>query len=257
MSELIQVELKGQILSITLARPDKKNALTVAMYRALTDAIDRADSDPQIRVVHITGTADSFSSGNDLSDFLAASQSQQSGDNPAQCLLHRLNSFNKPIVAAVNGMAIGIGTTLLLHCDLVYAARSARFQLPFVDLGLVPEGGSSAILPAMLGHRRAAELLLACESLDATQAVDCGIVNRVCDDSELQAFSWQQAEKLAAKPPAAIQQAKAMLKHNPSKPLAQVIDDEIELFLKRLRSPEAAEAMAAFMERRKPDYSRF
>lgn len=257
MSEQINVELRGQILSITLARPDKKNALTVAMYHGLTEAIDRAAADPQVRVVHITGTADSFSSGNDLGDFLAASQSQQAGLNPAQCLLHRLNSFDKPIVAAVNGMAIGIGTTLLLHCDLVYAASSARFQLPFVDLGLVPEGGSSAILPVMLGHRRAAELLLACESLDASQAVEFGIANRVCDDSELQAFSWQQAEKLATKPPAALQQAKAMLKQNPAKPLAQVIDDEIELFLQRLRSPEAAEAMAAFMERRQPDFSRF
>ncbi len=256
MSEHIQVELTGSIMAITLARPEKKNALTIEMYHALCDAFDRAEANPEIRVVHITGSADSFSSGNDLGDFMAAGQ-PQAGEIPGQLLLHRLNSFNKPIVAAVNGMAIGIGTTMLLHCDLVYAADSARFQLPFVDLGLVPEGGSSAILPTMLGHRRAAELLLACEPLNAEQAVAYGIVNRSCEDSQLQAYSWQKAEALAAKPPAALQQAKAMLKRNPSQPLAQVIDDEIELFVQRLGSPEAAEAMAAFMERRKPDFSRF
>ncbi len=256
MNAPIEVELKDRILAVKLARSEKKNALTVAMYQALCDDFDRAQSDSEVRVVHITGTGDSFSSGNDVGDFLAAAQ-QETGDNPAQRLLHRLNCCKKPVVAAVNGMAIGIGSTLLLHCDLVYAARSARFQLPFVDLGLVPEGGSSAILPAMLGHRRAAALLLACESLDAGQAVEFGIVNQVCEDAELQALSWKKAQALAAKPPAALQQAKAMLKRNPSLPLAQVIDDEIGLFMQRLSSPEAGEAMSAFMERRQADFSRF
>lgn len=259
MNEQIQVELKGHILAITMVRPEKKNALTVAMYNSLADAFDRADADAQVRVVHITGCDTSFSSGNDLKDFLADDHPPMDVPPmdvpPPVRLLHSLNRCSKPIVAAVNGLAIGIGTTMLLHCDLVYLARSARLQMPFVDLGVVPEGASSALLPMMLGHCRAAELLIACEPMDAQQAVDLGFGNRVCDESELQEFSWQKAEALAAKPAAAVQLTKAMLKANRSKPVAQAIDDEFVIFEQRLQSPEAKEAMSAIMERRKPDFS--
>ncbi|HEY5718294.1 MAG TPA: enoyl-CoA hydratase-related protein [Motiliproteus sp.] len=248
MSEWIKVERQGAILSITLNRPEKKNALTVAMYQRLQQALHAADSDPEVRVVHLTGSADSFSAGNDLADFIAAGQ-QTVTDNPAQALLHQLHRQRKPVVVAVNGLAIGIGTTLLLHCDFVYAARSARFKLPFVDLGLVPEGGSSALLPQMMGHRRAAELLLACELFGAEQAVAWGIANRVCDDDELTAISWEMATRLAEKPPLALQQAKAMLKANPGRPLDEVIDSEIAEFLQRLQQPEALQALAQQVNR--------
>jgi len=243
MHELIKVEQQGAILAITLARPEKKNALTVAMYQRLCDALRAADAEPSVRVVLITGSGDSFSAGNDLADFIAAGQ-QTLSDNPAQRLLHQLHGQRKPIVAAVNGLAIGIGTTLLLHCDFAYAARSARFKLPFVDLGLVPEGGSSALLPQMLGHRRAAELF------DGAAAVGYGIVNAVCEDSELTRVSWAMAQKLAAKPPQALQQAKAMLKANSGQPLGAVIDSEIAEFLQRLTSVEAQQALAALMQPR-------
>lgn len=248
MTEQVQYEIKGAVASIVLNRADKKNALTVAMYRRLVALLQAADADEAVRVIHITGSGDSFSAGNDLADFIAAGQ-QAVGDNPALRLLHQLHGQRKPVVAAVNGVAIGIGTTLLLHCDFAYAARSARFKLPFVDLGLVPEGGSSAILPQTLGHRRAAELLLACESFDPADAERYGIVNAVCDDAVLLDTSWTMAERLAAKPPLALQQAKAMLKANNGQPLNQVIDSEVEEFLRRLSRPEALQVLAALTRR--------
>ncbi|WP_210397448.1 enoyl-CoA hydratase/isomerase family protein [Motiliproteus sediminis] len=246
MTDLVQYQTRGAIAAIVLNRADKKNALTVAMYQRLLELLQQADADESIRAIHITGSGDSFSAGNDISDFIAAGQ-QAVHDNPALRLLHQLHRQRKPLVAAVNGVAVGIGTTLLLHCDFAYAAQSARFKLPFVDLGLVPEGGSSSLLPQMLGHRRAAELLLACESFGPDEAESYGILNGVCADDQLLATSWAMAERLATKPPQALQQAKAMLKANSGRPLAEVIDSEVEEFMRRLSSPEALQALSAFV----------
>ncbi len=255
----IDSHLQERVLCVRINRPEKRNALTLQMYLALTQILARAENDPQVRVVLISGCEQSFSSGNDIADFIAAG----AGDNdvsavrPALDFLRQIAAFSKPLVAAVNGTAIGIGTTMLLHCDLVYAARSARFQLPFVNLGLVPEGGSSQLLPAMLGHQKAAELLMLGESFDARKACDLGLVNEVLEDESLQSFARERALQLAARPPAALAATKALLKSGRNQPLSQVLEQEGERFSERLHSAEAREAFAAFNERRQPDFSRF
>lgn len=248
MTALIQSERQGKVLSITLNRSDKKNALTTAMYEELTASFERGDRDDAVAVVHITGSGDSYCAGNDIADFMAAAEGGAS-DSPGRLFLQQLHRQHKPIVAAVNGVAVGIGVTMLLHFDIAYAADDARFRLPFVDLGLVPEGGSSAILPQLLGHRRASELLLAGQGFDAECAERWGIVNGICSPDQLLSRSWSMAERLAEKPPGALQQAKAMLKRNPGQPLAQVIDSEVEAFMARLVTDEARQALSAFLHR--------
>lgn len=249
MSTQIQGSRRGKIFAISLQRADKKNSLTTAMYQTLTELLAEADRDEAVAVVHLTGSGDSFCAGNDLNDFMAAAERGEE-DSPARAFLQQLHRQRKPIVVAVNGVAVGIGVTMLLHCDLVYATTGAPFRLPFVDLGLVPEGGSSALLPQMLGHRRAAELLLVGRKFDAEAAVEMGIVNEVCPADQLQAHSWSMAELLAAKPPQALQEAKAMLKKNPSQPLAEVIDSEVEQFMARLGCEEAKQVLNGLMKPR-------
>ena len=246
MDELIQSECIGKILSITLNRAGKKNALSTAMYEALTRLFVQGDKDDTVAVIHITGSGDSFCAGNDIGDFLAAAR-HGALDSPARLFLQQLNRQRKPVVAAVNGMAVGIGVTMLLHFDFVYAATDARFRLPFVDLGLVPEGGSSALLPLMLGHRRASELLMAGSGFDAASAGRLGIVNAVLSTEQLIVRSWAMAELLAGKPPLALQQTKAMMKLNPGQPLAKVIDSEVDQFMDCLRASEAQRALRALM----------
>src|SRR6266704_3336510 len=182
MADQVSVEVTDRILSVRMDRPEKKNALTRAMYIAMTEALRQAEANSAVRVIFITGTGDSFTAGNDLVDFANAAPGETS---PAIAFLQTLAGAQKPVVAAVNGTAIGIGTTMLLHCDLVYAASSARFQLPFVNLGLCPEAASSFILPRMMGHHRAAELLFLGGPFDAGMARDFGIVNEVYADQEL------------------------------------------------------------------------
>ncbi len=249
MNPQVHGERRGNILAISLRRPDKKNALTTPMYQVLTDLFAEADRDKAVAVIHLTGSGDSFCAGNDLSDFMAAAERGET-DSPARAFLQQLHRQRKPIVVAVNGVAIGIGVTLLLHCDLVYAAVGAPFRLPFVDLGLVPEGGSSALLPPMLGHRRAAELLLAGRPFDAETAVEFGIINAVCPADQLSTHSWAMAELLAAKPQQALQEAKAMLKKNPAQPLAEVIDSEIDQFMACLAGDEAQQVLRGLMKPR-------
>jgi len=208
-----------------------------------------------VRVVLFTGEAGCFTSGNDLGDFLKSPPTGE--DSPVGRFLTALASFPKPVVAAVSGPAIGIGTTMLLHCDLALADETARFRLPFVNLALVPEAASSLLLPAMVGHRVASELFLLGDAFDAETARRHGIINRVCASDTLESEALALAERLAAQPPEAIRHTKALLKHNGADAVAETMRREGAIFRKRLASPEAMEAMQAFMARREPDFSRF
>jgi len=243
-----------RVLSIRMDRPEKKNALTRTMYIAMTDALRQAEANAAVRAILITGTADCFTAGNDLVDFANAAPGESS---PAIAFLQTLAAAEKPVVAAVNGTAIGIGTTMLLHCDLVYAASSARFQLPFVNLGLCPEAASSFILPRMMGHHRAAELLFLGAPFGAGTARELGIVNEVYADRDLLVEAKSKAAQLAEKPPAALRITKALLKHTTAGAKAEAMEREAKQFLMLLQGPEAREAMTAFMQRRKPDFSNF
>ena len=254
MAEHIIVSVQDRVLTLRLDRPEKKNALTLGMYRGMIEALQQAEADPAVRVVLITGTADCFTAGNDLMDFANAKPGETS---PAITYLQTLAAAQKPVIAAVAGVAVGIGTTMLLHCDLAYAASGARFQLPFVNLGLCPEAGSSVLLPALMGHRRAAELLLFGEPFSAEAACALGIVNAVLPASELLATATAKAQQLAEKPPSALRTTKALLKHSAAGTIADAMARETEKFAALLQGPEAREAMMAFMQRRKPDFSKF
>ncbi|WP_282607157.1 enoyl-CoA hydratase [Pelagibius sp. Alg239-R121] len=254
MTDTILTHCEDRILKITINRPDKKNALTLAMYDQMTAAVEAAQNDSEVRVVTITGTGDAFSSGNDLADFL--SHPPTPGDSPAARFLHTIAGAEKPLIAAVNGLAIGIGTTLLLHCDLAYAAVSAKFQLPFVNLALVPEAGSSLLLPQVAGHKKAAELLMLGEMFDPETAREAGLINGVCADVALEQTVMEVSRRLAAKPPEALRLTKALLKDH-SGDAGERINKELGHFAHRLESPEAHEAMQAFMEKRLPDFSKF
>jgi enoyl-CoA hydratase/carnithine racemase len=252
---LVLAEVKDRILHVTMNRPEKKNALSLAMYDALTAALERADSDDEIRVVLITGTGGAFTSGNDVLDFMNAPPADDS--SPVVRFLRAITHMHKPIVAAVNGIAIGIGTTMLLHCDLAYAGEGAKFQMPFVNLGLCPEAASSLLLPQYLGHRKAAELILLGEKFDAQTALACGLVNGVVPDADLLATAQAKAAQLAAQPPASLRISKALLKAGNQAAIQHQMAEEGRHFLERLTSLEAVEAFTAFIERRKPDFSAF
>ncbi|NKB42810.1 MAG: enoyl-CoA hydratase [Alphaproteobacteria bacterium] len=254
MSEHIKSSHAGGILTLTISRPEKKNALTVAMYAALADAISDADNNKDVRVVLITGSEDSFTAGNDLKDFLDNPPVDPS--SPVFRFMHAIAGAKKPVVAAVNGLAIGIGTTMLLHCDLVYAVDTARFQLPFVNLGLVPELGSSLVLPAIAGRAQAAELLMFGDPFNAAKAKEIGLINTVCSAEDLISTAQSAAEKLAAKPPVALRKTKALLNMNVDDIRAR-IDQEAKVFGEQLNSAEVKEAIAAFFEKRVPDFSKF
>lgn len=254
MAEHIVVSVQERVLSIQLDRLEKKNALTRGMYMGMNEALQQAESDPNVRVVVISGTQDCFTAGNDLMDFANAKPGETS---QAILYLQALAAAQKPVIAAVGGVAVGIGTTMLLHCDLVYAASDARFQLPFVNLGLCPEAGSSMLLPALMGHRRAAELLFFGEPFNAEAAHALGIVNAVLPVSELLATAMAKAKLLAEKPPSALRTTKALLKRGTTESIADAMTAETGKFAALLQGPEAREAMMAFMQRRKPDFSKF
>jgi enoyl-CoA hydratase/carnithine racemase len=252
-AKCILVDPQEGILRIKINRPEKKNALTFAMYQELANALTRADQDDLVRVVLLTGTEECFCAGNDLGDFKKISLGKERLRNP---FVPAISGFKKPIVAAVSGVAIGIGTTMLLHCDLVYAAANARFQLPFVNLGLCPELGSTVLLPLLMGHQRAAELFLLGEPFSVEKAREAGIVNAVCPQGELMNFALETARKLAAQPPAAACLTKALMKRGREMAVKTALEEEFYHFGQRLLSPEAKEAFQAFAERRKPDFSR-
>jgi enoyl-CoA hydratase/carnithine racemase len=252
----VQVTTADRITTIRLDRPDKKNALTFEMYGAMGGALEAAAADPAVRAVVIAGSRECFTAGNDLGDFARVARGGATTEPSAAFgFLRSLASFDKPLVAAVAGVAIGVGTTMLLHCDLVYAAPNARFKVPFVDLGLVPEAGSSILLPLIVGPRRAAQLLLLGEQLDAPTARDWGLVTGVADDFEAVAFA--AARRLAASAPAALRITKSLVRRGHHDAVLEAMRIEGEAFAERLRSPEAMEAFQAFAERRAPDYTRF
>lgn len=255
MSEHVKVSEARGILEVRISRPERRNALTHEMYTALDEALRHAADTPAVRVVLLTGTADCFTAGNDMQDFLNNPPKGQ--DSPVMRFLARLVDFEKPIVAAVVGPAVGVGTTMLLHCDLVYVGTSARLQMPFVNLGLCPEAGSSLLVPALVGHQRAAELLLLGDAISGEDAVELGLANEVFEDGECLLRARGQAERLAAQPAAAVRLTKKLMRLAGAATLREQMQVEGKHFDERLGSPEAREAMTAFVEKRKPDFSRF
>jgi len=251
----ILTERGDGVLRIEFNRPEKKNAITAAMYGALAEALVAADADDAVRVVLIHGKPDAFTSGNDLGDFLANPPRDENA--PTFRFLRAVSQFGKPLVAAVSGVAVGIGTTLLLHCDLVYAAGGTRFALPFVNLALVPEAASSFLLPRLAGWQRAAELLLLGEPFSDEKAREIGLVNEIVAPEALLDTAMAAARKLAQKPPGALRLTKSLMKQGLIAEIGLAMTREGKVFAERLNAPEAKEAFNAFLEKRKPDFSRF
>jgi enoyl-CoA hydratase/carnithine racemase len=251
MSEFVKAELTDGILLVTLNRPAKKNALTQPMYAVMADAIERAQTDPDVKVVVFTGVGDMFTAGNDLGDFDISSDGELA---PVARFLANMASTDVPLIAAVNGAAIGVGTTMLLHFDQNFASPTASFALPFINLGLVPEAGSSKLLVAQCGYQNAAKLLMLGEIFSALDAKDFGIVNSIADDVLVAAMAY--AAKLATKPKQALRATKRLMRRD-AEPLAETMKQEVILFSQGLGSPEFTEAVAAFAEKRTPNFTQF
>ncbi len=249
----ILIDTTDGVMTLTLNRVEKKNSFTQAMYAACAAALEQASTDNAVRAVVLQGHATIFSAGNDIGDFLSAPPASQ--DSPVFHFLRALATFPKPLVAAVCGPAVGIGTTLLFHCDLVYAGDNAAFSMPFVNLGLCPEAGSSLLVPQMMGYHRAAEALLLGEPFMAEAALEVGLVNRVVPPMEANGVAQTQARKLAAKPLNSLVETKRLMKKGQTAQVLQVIAEEGQRFGEMLREPAAREAFTAFMEKRRPDFS--
>jgi enoyl-CoA hydratase/carnithine racemase len=243
------------VATIEIARPEKKNAITQDMYQQMADALRAADAAGGVRAVLITGQPGIFTSGNDLEDFMG--RPPRGEDAPVFQFMHALLDCGKPVVAAVTGAAIGIGTTMLLHCDLVFVADDARLAMPFVGLGLVPEFASSLVVPQLMGNRRAAEKLLLGDPFTGEQAVECGIANAVLAGSEVLNHARRIAERFNHLAPGAVRQSKQLIREPQREAVKAAIAREAEIFSARLRSPEAMEAFQAFFQKRKPDFSKF
>ncbi len=249
----ILTQVRDGVMAIEFNRPDKKNALTSAMYEMLTEAVLAAEKDDAVRVILFHGKPDVFTAGNDLHDFMK--RPPQGEDTPVFRFLSAASQAAKPMVAAVNGAAVGIGTTLLLHCDLVYAGDNARFRLPFASLGLVPEFASSYLLPMVAGYQRAAELLMLGEAFGPDAALAAGFVTRVVPAAQTLDTAWEAARKLAALPPKSVRTTKALLKGAHAQAVRNQMQLEGKHFREMLSEPAAREAFSAFMEKRKPDFS--
>ena len=245
--------LDAGVMTLTINRLDKKNSITSAMYSALADALDSANHDPAVRAVVIQGHETIFSAGNDIGDFL--NNPPATSDSPVFRFLRGISSFPKPIIASVCGPAVGIGTTLLLHCDLVYAGDNAAFSMPFVNLGLCPEAASSFLAPQLMGYPRAAEALLLGEPFTAESALDMGLINRIVPPAEANALAQRQALKLAGKPLTSVMETKRLMKKGNAAMVAERMAEEGVSFGRMLQEPAAREAFTAFMEKRKPDFS--
>ena len=254
MSQEILEHREGGVCTLTINRPAKKNAFTIAMYTALADAVEAAAADTTVRVLLIQGNETVFSAGNDLPDFLE--NPPVSPDAPVFRMLGLMANFPKPFMAAVAGPAVGIGSTMLLHCDLIYAADNAAFSMPFVNLGLCPEGASSLLLPRLMGHQRASEVLLLGEPFYAEAALEVGLVSRVLPPTELLAHAQAVAAKLAAKPLAALLETKRLMKLGVQADVNARIGVEQEAVARLVTAPAAKEAFTAFTEKRKPDFSK-
>jgi enoyl-CoA hydratase/carnithine racemase len=249
----VLVHAEGGVMTLTLNRLARKNSLTGAMYAALADALARAREDAAVRVVLVQGHETVFCAGNDIGDFL--DQPPAGEDSPVFRFLQGIATFPKPLLAAVCGPAVGVGTTMLFHCDLVYAGDNAAFSMPFVNLGLCPEAASSLLAPQLLGYHRAAEALLLGEPFMAEAALEVGLVNRVLPPTEANGYAQAQARKLAAKPLASLVETKRLMRRAQQQPVLQQMADEGETFRRMLVAPAAKEAFTAFMEKRKPDFS--
>jgi len=252
MSDIL-TDIDAGVMTITFNRLDKKNSITSTMYAAMADAVAQAGADPSVRVVVFQGHESIFSAGNDIGDFLNQPPSTQ--ESPVFRFLRGIATFEKPLLAAVAGPAVGIGTTMLFHCDLVYAGDNAAFSMPFVNLGLCPEAASSLLAPKMFGYHRAAEALLMGEPFFAEAAQEVGLVNRVVPPTEVNGYAQAQARKLAAKPLSSLIATKRLMKGD-QQAVLQKMDEEGQSFGRMLREPAAKEAFGAFMEKRKPDFSK-
>lgn len=253
----LNANLDNGVLTLAINRPEAKNALYGELYLKIAEALDQADQDKAVRVVILRGENADFSAGNDMQDFMKFIQAPlagKAGDAPPFVVLKSAARFSKPLICAVRGVAIGIGVTILLHADLVYSDSTALFQIPFVSLGLSPEGASSKLLIQQAGYHKAAELLFTAQKFDSEKALSAGIVNSIEEDAYAKAL--KQAQILAALPLASLRQTKALMKHNLQE-IVDCIDDEAVIFMKRVSSPEMAEAVAAFMQKRKPDFTQF
>jgi enoyl-CoA hydratase/carnithine racemase len=251
----LNANLENGVLTLAINRPEAKNALYSELYLWIAQALDEADQDSDVRVVILRGAEADFSAGNDMKDFMAFIQQPlkgKEGDGPPFVLLKSAARLSKPLICAVRGVAIGIGVTILLHADLVYADNTALFQIPFVSLGLSPEGASSKLLIQQAGYHKAAELLLTAQKFNSDKALNAGLINSIEDD--VYGHALHQAQTLAALPLASIKQTKALMKHNLEE-IIQCVDDEAVIFMQRVKSPEMAEAVAAFMQKRKPNFA--
>ena len=243
------------VATIEIARPEKKNAITAAMYAQMAEALNAAKADGAVRAVLITGQPGIFTSGNDIEDFMK--RPPGSVESPAFVFMKALMNCDKPVIAAVTGAAIGIGTTMLLHCDFVYVSDEARLAMPFTSLGLVPEFASSLIVPQLMGNVRAAEKLLLGDPFTGADAVECGIANAVLPAGEVVSHARRVAERFNALPPGAVRDSKTLMRRARSQAAVETIAAEAEVFARRLRSPEAQEAFSAFFQKRKPDFAQF
>ena len=253
MSDILQ-HIDAGVMTLTFNRVDKKNSITAAMYTALAEGVEQAAADTAVRVLVIQGHESIFSAGNDIADFLHQPPSGQ--ESPVFRFLRAMATIEKPVVAAVAGPAVGIGTTLLFHCDLVYAGDNAAFSMPFVNLGLCPEAASSLLVPRMFGYHRAAEALLLGEPFFAEAALEVGLVNRVLPPTEVNGYAHAQARKLAAKPLSSLVETKRLMKGGQQAEVLAKMAEEGQSFGRMLREPAAREAFSAFMEKRKPDFSK-
>jgi len=252
MSDILQ-HTDGGVMTLTFNRVDKKNSITRAMYSLMAQGVAQAAADPAVRVLLIQGHESIFSAGNDIGDFL--NNPPSTPESPVFHFLSGIATFEKPLVAAVAGPVVGIGTTLLFHCDLVYAGDNAAFSMPFVNLGLCPEAASSLLVPQMFGYHRAAEALLLGEPFFAEAALEVGLVNRVLPPTEVNAYAQAQARKLAAKPLTALVETKRLMKSGQQAQVMAQMATEGQSFGRMLREPAAREAFTAFLEKRKPDFS--
>ena len=251
----IKTDTADGIARIEIARPEKKNAITTAMYQAMADAIAAAHADGAVRAILLHGQPGVFTAGNDLEDFLNNPPSGM--DAPVFRFMRALGDAEKPVVAAVDGAAVGIGTTMLLHCDLVYCADTAMFSMPFVSLGVCSEFGSSLLVPLAAGYHKAAEKLLLGDPISADEALEMRIVNRILPPDEVLAHATRQAARFAGLPPASVRETKRLMKAGWKAVVEKILVEEARSFGRMLRSDEAKEAFTAFFERRKPDFSRF
>jgi enoyl-CoA hydratase/carnithine racemase len=253
MSDDILAQRDGALLNLVINRPEKKNALTASMYQALADGLRSGDADPGVRAIVIYGSANTFTAGNDLADFLANPPRDRT--SPVLQFLETLSKLEKPLIAAVEGAAVGVGTTMLLHCDFVYAGETARFALPFVNLGICPEAASSFLLPLIAGHRRAATLLMMGEPFSAVEAVSAGIATDTVAAGAAVERAQAIARKLAEKPASSIRTTKRLMRTQYATQIAAALAEEADIFSRMLGEPAAREAIAAFLEKRKPDFS--